>query len=189
MTFALVMGLVLGLAPLTSDEAGAPEVRDTSYVTSTGERVLRIETTVHASVNQVWECWTTSAGLQRWMAPVANIDLRIGGTISTNYSKDARVGDPGTILLKITNYLERELVTLKVTLNDSFPIKTRADDKDLQEIVQVKDMGNGRTKIVSSMVGWGSGKEWDDTYNFFAKGNVWTYRQLAKYLVSEHNKP
>jgi len=29
------------------------------------------------------------------------------------------------------------------------------------------------------MVGWGVGKDWDETYQFFAKGNKWTYQQLV----------
>jgi len=30
---------------------------------------------------------------------------------------------------------------------------------------------NEHTKIVSSMIGWGSVTDWDKTYSFFAKGN------------------
>ncbi len=32
------------------------------------------------------------------------------------------------------------------------------------------------------MIGWGKGKEWDETYSFFEKGNKWSYQQLLKRL-------
>ena len=164
--------------------AAAQDVRNTSYVTKSGERVLRIETVVPSSTENVWKAWTIPQELNKWIAPVVAIDLRIGGTISTNYDQKATTGDAGTIRLPIINYIEKQLITLKVNLNDKFPKSTRDEDHNLQEIVQIVDLGGGNTKVVSSMVGWGSGKDWDQTYDFFARGNEWTYRQLAKYLSS-----
>lgn len=164
--------------------AAAQEVSNTSYVTKSGERVLRIETVVPVSAENVWKAWTTPQELSKWIAPVVSIDLRIGGTISTNYDPKAAIGGAGTIRLPIINYIEKQLITLKVNLNEKFPKSTRDEDQNLEEIVQIMDLGDGKTKVVSSMVGWGSGKEWDQTYDFFARGNEWTYRQLAKCLSS-----
>lgn len=164
--------------------ATAQEVRNTSYVTQAGERVLRIETVVAASTENVWKAWTSPQELSKWIAPVVAIDLKIGGTISTNYDQKATIGSAGTIQLPIINYIENQLITLKVNLNEKFPKSTRDEDHNLQEIVQIVDLGNGKTEVVSSMVGWGTGKDWDQTYDFFARGDEWTYRELAKYLSS-----
>ena len=164
--------------------AAAQEVRNTSYITTSGERVLHIETVVPVSTENVWKAWTNPQELSKWIAPVVAIDLKIGGTISTNYDQKATIGNPGTIRLPIINYIENQLITLKVNLNEKFPKSTRDEDHNLQEIVQIVDLGDGKTKVVSSMVGWGVGKDWDQTYDFFARGNEWTYRQLAKYLSS-----
>jgi hypothetical protein len=171
------------LAQLVSG-AAAQDVRNTSYVTKTGERVLRIETVVSASPETVWNAWTAPQELSKWIAPVVAINLKIGGTISTNYDQKAILGSAGTIRLPIINYIEKQLITLKVNLNDKFPKSIRDEDHNLQEIVQIVDLGGGNTKVVSSMVGWGTGKDWDQTYDFFARGNEWTYRQLAKYLLA-----
>ncbi len=112
----------------------------------------------------------------------------MGGTILTNYDKNARIGEPGKIQLPIINYIEKQLITLKVKLNENFAQKTRNEDQNLQEIVQIVDIGDGKTKIISSVVGWGTGKEWDETYAFFARGNEWTYQQLAKYLSARKSR-
>jgi uncharacterized protein YndB with AHSA1/START domain len=176
--------LVTAVITQSAPSAAAQEVRNTSYVTKSGERVLRIETVVPASTENVWKAWTTPSGLRKWIAPVVAIDLKIGGSISTNYDEKAAIGNAGTIQLPIINYIEKQLITFKVNLNEKFPNKIRDKDQNLQEIVQLVDLGDGKTKVVSSMVGWGTGKDWDQTYDFFARGNEWTYRQLAKYLSS-----
>ena len=54
------------------------------------------------------------------------------------------------------------------------------EDANLQELIQFKDAGNGKTKIISSMIGWGKGEDWDKAYSFFVRGNGWTYEQLYK---------
>ena len=164
--------------------APAQDVHNTSYVTKSGERVLRIETVVPGTAESVWKAWTDPQELSKWIAPVVAIDLKTGGTISTNYDQKATIGDQGTIQLPIINYVEQQLITLKVNLNDKFPKKVRDEDRNLQEIVQIVDLGGGKTEVVSSMVGWGTGKDWDQTYDFFARGNEWTYRQFAKDLSS-----
>ena len=52
------------------------------------ERVLRIERTFDAPVERVFEAWTSEEVLRRWLygmrgweTPVAEVDLRVGGTI------------------------------------------------------------------------------------------------------------
>ena len=69
---------------------------------------------------------------------------------------------------------------IKVELNDNFSAQLQEEDTNLQEIIQFYDAGNGKTKIVSSMVGWGTGEQWDKTYNFFVRGNEWTYKEFVK---------
>jgi hypothetical protein len=160
--------------------AFAQVVRDTSTQTGSGERVLRIQSTVPVSRDEVWKAFTTPDGLKKWIAPVVAIDLRTGGSLSTNYDKTATIGAPRTIRMGILNYLEGEMITFRVTLNDQFSAKVRSEDGNLQEIVQIMPLPNGTTKVISSMVGWGVGKDWDETYKFFAKGNLWTYQQFVK---------
>jgi len=71
-------------------------------------------------------------------------------------------------------------MTLKVDLNNSFPVDVKAGDKNLQEIIQFTDAGNGKTKLVSTMVGWGQEDNWNKAYSFFEKGNDWTFKEIMK---------
>jgi hypothetical protein len=154
------------------------EVKNTSYVTSTGEKVLRMEFAIPVDKAEAWNLFTTEEGWKKWATPVVSINFRIGGLISTLYDTSKAIGDTGTIRLPIINYLEKEMLTLKVILNEGFSEKLRKEDQNLQEIIQFFDLGKDRTRIVSSMIGWGKGPDWDKTYDFFAKGNEWTYQQM-----------
>ncbi|MBE2241542.1 MAG: SRPBCC domain-containing protein, partial [Burkholderiaceae bacterium] len=43
------------------------------------ERSIDKEVEVAASVDQVWDAWTTRDGIRSFFAPDANIDARVGG--------------------------------------------------------------------------------------------------------------
>ncbi|MGN6542248.1 MAG: SRPBCC domain-containing protein [Ginsengibacter sp.] len=156
------------------------QVSNTSYVTQYGDKVLQLSIIVPATVKEVWKLFTTDEGLKKWIAPVAKIDMKIGGSIRTNYDSNKTVDDSSSIKLDIINYIEYEMLTLKVNLNNSFPAEAKKEDKNLQEILQFVKVGEHETKIISTMVGWGQGSHWDKAYSFFEKGNVWTYKEILK---------
>ncbi|KIL45518.1 SRPBCC family protein [Jeotgalibacillus soli] len=67
----------------------------------TGDKVtITVETTVHAPVKKVWECWTDPKHITKWSfasddwhAPNAENDLRVGGKFLTRLeAKDGSFG-------------------------------------------------------------------------------------------------
>jgi uncharacterized protein YndB with AHSA1/START domain len=156
------------------------QVTNSSYVTQYGEKVLQLSIVVPININETWKLFTTDEGLKKWIAPVAKIDMKIGGSIKTNYDPNKTVDDTTSIKLDIINYIEYEMLTLKVNLNNNFPPEAKREDKNLQEILQFVKVDDNKTKIISSMVGWGQGSHWDKTYSFFEKGNDWTYKEILK---------
>jgi len=167
--------LVTGKSDVFSDS-----IMNRSFVSENGEQFLRYEMEVDTPITEVWKAIATEEGIKTWMAPVAKLDLKTGGTVQTNYSTNSKIGDTGTISLGIINYIPEEMLIYQITLNDVFPEKCRKEDKNLQEIIQLKPLSKNKTKVSSTMVGWGQGKEWDETYTFFEKGNKWSYQQLVK---------
>jgi len=158
------------------------QVNNTSYINASGEKVLQLTMTIPLDAKEAWKYFTVDSLLSLWIAPVAHIELKNGGTILTNYDKTKSLSDSSSIKLDILSYLENELLVLKVKLNAHFPLKTQEEDQHLQEIIQLVPVTPGKTRIISSMIGWGRGKEWDQTYDFFVKGNEWTYRELLKWM-------
>jgi uncharacterized protein YndB with AHSA1/START domain len=167
------------LVHLTSGNINA-QVTNSSYTTQHGEKVLQLSIIIPINKKDAWNLFTTDDGLKKWIAPVAKIDMRTGGSIRTNYDPSKAPDDTTSIRLGIINYLEYDLITLKVNLNNSFPEQAKKEDQNLQEIIQFTDAGKGKTKIISSMAGWGQGSDWDKTYDFFQKGNDWTFKEILK---------
>ena len=168
--------LIFGFLMLKSQA----QVTNSSYVTSYGEKVLQLSIIVPLDKMAAWELFTTDEGLKKWIAPVAKIDMKVGGSIITNYDKTKTIYDSTSIKLDIINYIQLEILTLKVNLNNNFPPSAIKEDKNLQEVLQFISVGKGKTKIVSSMIGWGQGSDWDKVYSFFEKGNIWTYEEILK---------
>lgn len=156
------------------------DLKNTSYKNQSGEKVLRLEFTLPLSVTDAWKLFTTDEKLKTWIAPVAHVELKSGGYILTNYDETKSLSDSSSIKLPITSFIDNEMLVLKVILNDNFTKEVRESDENLQEVIQFIKVDEQHTKIVSSMIGWGTGADWDKTYAFFVKGNEWTYRELLK---------
>ena len=169
-----------GLESVTgnTDKISPLGIVNNSFIAADGERFLRFEIIVNTNVDETWKIIATEEGIKKWMAPVAALDLRTGGALKTNYNETSKIDDKGTITLGIINYLPYEIITYKITLNELFAEKCRKEDKNLQHIIQIKSLGQNKTKIISTMVGWGQGHEWDEAYSFFEKGNEWTFQKL-----------
>ncbi|HVT61776.1 MAG TPA: SRPBCC domain-containing protein [Thermoanaerobaculia bacterium] len=170
----------IGMVACSLDSHRWRQVNTTRPRTASGERVLRVELELRQSPEIVWKAFATEEGLRCWVAPVVHLDLRTDGALLTNYDKNAVIGGPGTISLAILNYVESQEITFKVKLNNAFSAQLQHEDGRLQEVVELQRQRNGGTKVVSSMVGWGTGDEWDKAFEFFARGNEWSYKNLAK---------
>lgn len=180
MVRARLVSVVAGVLGVSFAVCRGQEVRTSRPQTVSGERVLRVETTLQQPLERVWKAFATEEGLKCWIAPVVRLDLRTGGSLSTNYDKAATIGSPGTISLVVLNYVEDQEITFKVKLNSTFSERLQSEDGNLQEVVVFHRLPNGGTKVVSSMVGWRSGEEWDKAFEFFARGNEWSYKSLVK---------
>lgn len=173
--------IVVIILILQTFSAQSQTVINTSYINQSGEKVLRLESILPVDVTTAWELFTTDEKLKNWIAPLAHIELKAGGYFITNYDTTKNLTDSSSIKLPILSFIDKELLVLKVNLNGNFSTSVRSEDGQLQEIIQFKEIGKNKTKIISSMIGWGNSIDWDKTYNFFAKGNEWTYRELLKH--------
>jgi len=103
------------VAPASEQPQGEP-----ASTTNTG--VLRWSVVVEAPVAQLWERFATEDGIESWMAPRAQLDLRIGGTLRTNYNPDAAPDDPTWIVHQILAYEPGRMLTLKtISSPQGFP--------------------------------------------------------------------
>lgn len=155
-----------------------------------GERTLKQSMVVNADLATAWAHFTDAESVKRWMAPVAEVDLRSGGSIRTSYDPCASIGDPSTIRLNIVNFVPRRLLTLQAELpgdarpewmsEEAFAARDR-----LYNVIEFEPVDTDRTRITSWGLGYGAGAEWEQMIQFFIRGNEWSFAQLQKALAGE----
>ena len=82
---------------------------------------LRHEVVVDADRQTVWNLFTSKAGVESGITPVAWIDLREGGIMETSYNPDAKPGDPNNIKVKFEMLFRDE--KFKEIVRKMFPEK------------------------------------------------------------------
>lgn len=147
-----------------------------------GDIFLIQEVTINAPVKKVWEAHTTTEGWQAWVAPVSEIDFKIGGTIRTNYRKDAKLTDDDSIVIHIVNYVPQRALTLQAELGENFPAVLKEREKQMYNLITFEALDEKRTKLISYGIGYKDSPELQKMLKFFVSGNEQSYKSLIDYL-------
>jgi uncharacterized protein YndB with AHSA1/START domain len=137
---------------------------------------------VEASLERVWTAFTTSEGLRSWLAPHAEIDLRIGGLMRTNYNPQGQLGDPQTIENTILSFEPGRMLSIRVSrAPDSFPFPNAV--RDMWSVVYFAEAGPSRTTVREVSLGFSADEESQRMRAFFNQGNATTLHQLQKHFA------
>ncbi len=179
----LLLGLALGATGnFVPDERAEKPIQSRILKTVADELVLVQEVLVEAPVAEVWAAYATAEGWMAWAAPVVEVDLRAGGTIKTNYDAAAKIGDAGTNVLHIVNYVPERLMTLQAELSDRWPEVMKQDAGRLMNVIVFEPQGAERTKILSYGVGYRDSPAYDELMKFFIPANEGLFAKLKASL-------
>ncbi len=164
--------------------AGRPEDDISSWVetTTSGDLLLVEEVWIEASLEAVWNAYTTSAGWEGWAAPTADVDLRVGGLIRTNYSPGASLEDEDTNTLHILNYAPQALLTLRAELQKNWPEIMQEDAERLTNTILFESMGPQLTRLRSYGMGYRDTPDYKRLMGFFISANAGLYKVLKAHL-------
>lgn len=145
-------------------------------------RAMSWEVEVNAPIAKVWTAFTTEEGLKSWMAPVVSIDLRIGGQIRANYRPSASLDDPTTVVQEILSFEPGRMYSARIVQRpQGSPAFLEVLD-DAWGVTRFEDLGEDRTRVIVTTVGWGEGPQWDQAKQFFDQGNRYSFRKLKSAL-------
>ncbi len=132
---------------------------------------------VEASVDDVWNAFTTTEGLKSWVAPLADIDFRIGGKWRANYNKDGKLGAATTIENTILSYDPMRMLSLKAT---GFPegFKFTEAAKASWSIFYFSKLSPTKTKITIVGLGYTDSEQSKKMRAFFKPANKYSMDQL-----------
>jgi uncharacterized protein YndB with AHSA1/START domain len=182
----LTLAFALSLLPAAAvaAQAAAPVVNDTSYRDASGHWVQQLNVVVEAPVAEVWAAFVTDEGFKAWAAPVAHVDLKNDGMIEASYSSTVRMGDPDNIRNRIVAYVpERVLVMQNVNAPKGAQFDAKAF-KSIRTVIELEDLGNGKTRVTQSGVGYGEGAAYEGVFKHFRAGNLFAFRMLAQSFIT-----
>ncbi|NNF16418.1 MAG: SRPBCC domain-containing protein [Gammaproteobacteria bacterium] len=162
--FALSSGC--GTAKNTLAETAATE-----RVPSTPQqhwRVLESMIDVEASPGEVWNDWSTVEGQQEIFAARVILNLQPMGLHEVWFLPDAPAGQRGHENGRIVGWQRQKMLAFTWTMPPYMPMI-----RPHQTFVQVffEPLDNERTRIFLYHTGFGTGQEWNEGYDYFAK--VW----------------
>jgi len=137
------------------------------------------EGTVAAPVADVWAAFATKAGQESWMVAHSEIDLKIGGKMSTHYDPKGVIGDPKTIENTILCYEPERMLSIKVSKPpEGFPFPNAV--KNMWTVIYFEADGPTATRVRIVGLGFGDDEESKKMRAFFDLGNAFTLQKLQE---------
>jgi uncharacterized protein YndB with AHSA1/START domain len=139
------------------------------------------EVVVDAPVETVWTVFATSEGYKILGPAQAEVDLRVGGTIRSRYSKTGPLGDEETIENLIMVYEPPVMIATRIQKTPKgFPFKEAW--KHTWTVVTLVPLDGNRTRIRVASLGFGADEESLAMKKFFELGNQQSIENVQKHF-------
>ena len=149
------------------------------YPRTDAAEALVTEGTISAPVKAVWEAFTTTDGLKSWMAPLADIDLRLDGKMRANYRADGTLGDTNTIVNRILSFEPERMLSIRVDQAPTgFPFPEAV--KSMWTVIHFEPAAENRTRMQVVGLGFTDQPESVRMRAFFERGNAYTLQKLQE---------
>ena len=134
------------------------------------ERALEKEVLLDATVDQVWDAWTTRAGITSFFAPDAEIEPRVDGAFHIYFDASGAPGMKGADTMRYLALQPKTMLSFDWNAPPSIP----ATRGQRTFVVLRFEVRGERTRMTLFHAGWGSsdgtdGKDWDATHAYFDK--------------------
>lgn len=122
--------------------------------------------TVAATAAEVFQAWTTTAGVLTFFAPQARIELRAGGTYELLFDLEAPAGSRGSEGCTVVSFEQDE--ELVVTWNFP-PHLDEIRDVHTKVTVRFEALGERSTRVEVRHTGWQQGPQWEEGLAYFER--------------------
>jgi uncharacterized protein YndB with AHSA1/START domain len=139
------------------------------------ERVIREEVLVDATVDEVWEAWTTESGVRSFFAPACNVELRVDGRYEILFNPDAPPGERGAEETRVLAFQPKRM--LAFTWNAP-PHLSEVREQLTHVLIRLEQLGEGRTQVALTHSGWGEGGQWGEAFEYFVR--AWRHIVLPR---------
>ncbi len=138
------------------------------------------EGVIPAPIDEVWKVFSTSEGYKALGPALAEVDLRVGGTIRSRYRADGVLGDAETIENVIIDYQAPVTMAIRIQKTPaSFPFKEAW--KSAWTVMTLTPTDDG-THLRIASYGYGTDEESLAMRRFFEAGNQQTLETLRRHF-------
>lgn len=145
------------------------------------------EAVIDASASEVWRLITTKDGMESWIVPHAEVDLRVGGLLRTHHDPDGTIGDSRTITSRILAVVPKRLFSIRVAEAPAW-LPFAESVKGTWYEISLSPLSRGRTRIRCVGRGFGNGPVEFAARAFVDRGNVWALDRLQKVFADRKVK-
>jgi uncharacterized protein YndB with AHSA1/START domain len=167
---------VFGIVAVDSDGNASPASfprpwRPGPPPAASADRSIQKEVVVRAPVSEVWNAWTTSAGIESFFAPEATVEPKPDGAFHIHIDPYGKPGMKGADDMRFLALQKDRMLSFTWNAPPHLP-EARAQRTVV--IVRFEPVTDTDTRVRLTHVGWGSGGQWDPAYDYFnrAWGNV-----------------
>jgi len=134
--------------------------------THAAERAIDKEVVVAATVDQVWEAWTTREGIRSFFAPDAEVEPRVGGAFHIHMDPGAAPGMKGADEMRFMALQPKKMISFDW---NAPPHLSETRTQRTFVVVRFAALDERSTRVTLHHTGWGDGGQWDQTYSYFDK--------------------
>lgn len=138
------------------------------------------EGVVNAPLDAVWKAFTEKSVIEQWMVAKTEIELKVGATWRTSYTKDSNLNDDMSIHHTILAYDPGRMLafrTIKIPVNFPYPAVTNT-----WTVVYFESAGAGKTRVIARMMGFEDNEQGRGMRTFFERGNKTEFDALVKFF-------
>lgn len=165
------------LALIVALGLGAP------WAPAAADETVSNEALVEGSTDAVWRLLTTKEGLESWIVPHANVDLRVGGFLRTNHLADGKIGDANTVTNRIVALSSKKKFSIKlVEAPKSIPLANSLVGTWYE--ITLSAVSKTRTRVRCIGHGFPEGPMGYAGRTIAGQGNAWALQQLQKFCLA-----
>ena len=128
------------------------------------EKAIEKSVIVNASLDEVWQAWTTREGIVSFFAPDAKVEPRVGGAFQVYMDPGAAPGMKGADDMRFLALQPKQMISFDW---NAPPHLAEARQQRTFVIVRFAPVTDKSTRVSLHHTGWGEGGEWDKTYAYF----------------------
>jgi len=130
------------------------------------ERRIRVETVVPASIDSVWDAWTTEDGIRSFLAPACHVEARIDGPYEIYFAPELPPGQRGSEGMRILAMQPPHLLSFTWNAPPHLP---NIRGQRTAVVVRLAAEDEEHTHVSLIHTGWGEGDDWDAAFRYFER--------------------